>query len=355
MIPTESKEGQAIAQPLVHAIVPTQRGARWLGDCLRALLGQETAARLLLCVVDNGSSDGTAALLAGFPSVQHLRSEANLGYGRANNLALRRALRAGADFALLVNDDVVLAPGYLAALLSAAAAQPASGLFTGLLLLQGERAVDSRVGSRNAAAADARVNSTGLSIDAVGRASDRDFRLPLGELRRADGPVAGVSGGAALVRTALLRQIGLFDPDYFAYYEDVDLSLRARRAGIGCWYCSAAVGRHRFGASFGPGSAEQRYLLGRNHLRTLALHQPLARAALLVPATAAWRALVKAPLELLRGRPALALAELRASVGGALAAAAALPQRLRGGVPRGAEPEAPEEPEERTTDPRKGP
>ena len=322
MIPTESKAAQGIAQALVHAIVPTQRGAAWLGDCLRALIGQETTARLHLCVVDNGSSDGTQALLRGFPTVEHLRLEENLGYGRANNLALRRALAAGADYALLVNDDVVPGPGFVAALLAAAAAQPSAGLFTGLLLFRGEEVV----------------NSTGLVIDGLGRASDRDFRVPLAGLQRADGPVAGVSGGAALLRISAVRQIGLFDPAYFAYYEDVDLSLRAQKAGIGCWYCGAAVARHRFGASFGEGSPEQRFLLGRNHLRTLALHQPLARAAALVPATAVYRALVKAPLELLRGRPALALAELRAGAAGALAAAAAIPQRLRGGIPEGAEP-----------------
>ena len=323
MIPTESKAAQGIAQPLVHAIVPTQRGAVWLGDCLRALLGQQTSARLHVCVVDNGSSDGTQAALRDFPAVEHLRLEENLGYGRANNLGLRRALRAGADFALLVNDDVVLESGFTASLLAAAAAQPAAGLFAGLLLFRGEEVV----------------NSTGLVIDGLGRASDRDFRAPLASLRRADGPVAGVSGGAALLRTAALRQIGLFDPAYFAYYEDVDLSLRASRAGIGCWYCSAAVARHRFGASFGEGSPEQRLLLGKNHLRTLALHQPLLRAAALVPATALFRALVKAPLELLRGRPRLALAELVAGAAGTLAAAGAIPQRLRGGIPEGAEPE----------------
>src|SRR5438270_610932 len=82
----------------------------------------------------------------------------------------------------------------------------------------------------------------------------------------ADGPVAGVSAGAALLRARMLREVGLFDPAYFAYYEDVDLSLRAARAGFGSWYVRAATARHRFGASFGAGSPRQRYLLGVGHL-----------------------------------------------------------------------------------------
>src|SRR5439155_23952884 len=99
----------------------------------------------------------------------------------------------------------------LASLLRAAGAHPEIGLFTGTLLFRGEE----------------RVNSTGLVIDAVGRARDRDFGVELAKLDVRDGPVAGVSGGAALLRVSMLRKIGLFDPAYFAYYEDVDLSLRA--------------------------------------------------------------------------------------------------------------------------------
>ena len=109
--------------------------------------------------------------------------------------------------------------GWLGSLLEAARAHPEAGLFTGTLLFRDEEVV----------------NSTGLELDRLGRARDRDFRLPLARLARRDGPVAGVSGGAALIRCSLLREIGLFDPAYFAYYEDVDLSLRARTAGLGSW------------------------------------------------------------------------------------------------------------------------
>ena len=141
--------------------------------------------------------------------------------------------------------------------------------------------------------------------------------------------MAGVSGGAALLRASMLREVGLFDPAYFAYYEDVDLSLRAARAGWSSRYVRDALARHRFGASFGAGSPRQRYLLGRGHLRTVALPQPLYKAAALVPLTVLWRAMFKAPLELIRARPALAWAELRAAAGGAMAAAQGFSDRSR--------------------------
>ncbi len=316
MIPTSIKEPQDVAKtgPLVHAIVVTWNGAHLLPGCLGALLAQEAPARLHTVVVDNASADGTAELLLRqFPGVEHLRLDENLGYGRANNQAMRRALEAGADFVVLLNNDVELEPGWLARLLEAARAHPEAGLFTGTLLLRGEEVI----------------NSTGLEIDAFGRARDRDFRLPRAALAREDGPVAGVSGGAALLRASMLREVGLFDPAYFAYYEDVDLSLRAARRGFASWYVREATARHRFGASFGRGSARQRYLLARGHLRTVALHQPLLKAAALLPLTAAWRVAVKAPLELLRAQPGLALAEVRAALAGGLDALGALIGRSR--------------------------
>ncbi|HEY6912554.1 MAG TPA: glycosyltransferase family 2 protein [Myxococcales bacterium] len=312
MIPTSSKGPEDVAPlpPRVHAVVVTWNGAHLLTDCLRALAAQDTAVHVT--VADNASSDGTASLLAReFPGVAHLVLPENQGYGRANNQGIRRALDAGAEFVALINNDVTVAKDWTSRILRAADAHPGAGLFTGTLLFHGEETV----------------NSTGLQIDALGRARDRDFRVPLSRLPRQDGPVAGVSGGAALLRASMLREVGLFDPAYFAYYEDVDLSLRAARAGWTSYYVRDAVARHRFGASFGAGSPLQRYLLGVGHLRTLARHQPLLKAAALVPLTVAYRAGVKAPLELLRRRPALAWAELRAAAAGGAMALRALSDR----------------------------
>lgn len=309
MIPTESKPSAGVAR--AHAVVVSWEGKTLLPSCLRALAPQGFEA---VWVVDNGSTDGTAAMLAaGFPAVRVIANASNAGYGRANNLAMQRALDEGAEFVALINNDVELEPGWLLAMLAAAQATPQAGLLAGTLLFRGEE----------------RVNSTGLEIDSFGRARDRDFGVPREALRRENGPVQGVSGGAALLRAAMLREIGLFDPAYFAYYEDVELSLRAAARGYQSHYVKGALARHRFGATFGPGSPRQRYLLGRGHLRTLALHQPAWKAAALVPLTAMYRVAIKAPVELLKARPALAWAEIRAAAGGSLTAAQALLSRLQ--------------------------
>ena len=94
---------------------------------------------------------------------------------------------------------------------------------------------------------------------------------------------------------------------------------------------------HRHPFAVGGDNHQRAFLLGRGHLLTLALHGRPLRAAALVPLTAAYRVAVKVPLELFRGRPALAFAELRAAIAGSAAALAALPARSRK-MPRGAEP-----------------
>jgi GT2 family glycosyltransferase len=297
-------------------------GASLLGACLAALKYSTRPAHVV--VIDNGSSDASAAVVARHPGVEWLPIGHNSGFAAANNVGLRRALAAGARWIALVNPDVRVERDWLERLVRAGEAHPEAGILGGLLLFADD---------------PGRVNSTGLIVDRFGRGYDRDFGASLGALERQDGPVLGVTGGAAVLRADALRRIGLFDPAYWAYYEDLDLSLRAAAHGIGAWYVSGARAAHGYGQSFGPDSARKRYLLARNHMRAMATHLPLPWALALTPTLALLRAAVRAPLELVRGRPDQAAAHLRGAGAGALAAAQAIGRRLRrgGDIPRGAE------------------
>src|SRR3954468_11843799 len=105
--------------PKVHAIVVTHRGAEFLPGCLRALEVEVRAvapAQAEIVVVDNASSDGTESILrTGFASVTVLRLPENAGYGGGNNVALRRAIAAGAGFPALVKHRGGGRPGVLPA------------------------------------------------------------------------------------------------------------------------------------------------------------------------------------------------------------------------------------------------
>src|SRR5438132_12196992 len=91
LIPTSIKEPEGVAKdaPPVHAIVVSWNGAHLLPDCLKALEAQEPRPHVV--VVDNGSIDRTGEVVAHFPEVEDPRLDANLGYGRANNHAMRPA------------------------------------------------------------------------------------------------------------------------------------------------------------------------------------------------------------------------------------------------------------------------
>jgi GT2 family glycosyltransferase len=305
-------------------VVVNWNGADLLASCLDALLAQTRPVRVV--VVDNGSTDGSAAIVAARPAVEWIPLGENTGFAAACNVGMRRALRAGARHVALVNNDAVLDRDWLALTVAAADAHPEAGLFCGLMVFADEPEV---------------VNSSGLVFDAVLRARDRDFRAPLSRAPRADGPVPGVTGGAALLRSETLRRVGLFDPELFIYCEDADLSLRAARAGVAAFYVAAARAVHGFGRTVAHASPRRRHLLARNHLRVAARHLPLPVALALVPALAFARVAVNVPLELVRGRRDHASAQLRAVVEGLSGAARDVRNRLAGvTIPPGAEPPA---------------
>lgn len=300
-------------------VVVNWNGASLLPACLDALARQTRPARVV--VVDNGSTDGSAAAVAARPGVAWVPLGRNTGFAGGANVGIRRALLEGARFVALVNTDVALAPDWLARVRAAADRHPAAGALCGTLVFA------DRPGQ---------VNSTGLVLDPLFRARDRDFGAPLAALDRADGPVAGASFGAVLLRASALRRVGLLDPAFFAYCEDADWSLRAARAGVPLRFVREARAVHGYARTAGAGSPLQRYLLARNHLRIVARHAPVAVALLVVPLVAAARLLLAAPRELLRGRPAHAVAQIRAAVDGVALAWDALGERLRGDAPAAA-------------------
>lgn len=114
------------------------------------------------------------------------------------------------------------------------------------------------------------LNGIGTDLNDSGEGSDIGYGLPEDDPGIARDPqmVDGFCGGAALLNAEALEEVGLFDPRYFAYYEDTDLSWRLRRAGWGIVTAPGAVVHHAFGASFGGGSRLHVFLDRRNWLLT---------------------------------------------------------------------------------------
>jgi len=220
-------------------VVVTWRGYEHVTACLDAVAAQTVPHRLV--VVDNASDDGTAAVLAAHPASGDVRRlPVNTGY--AGGLA---AALPGVDteFVAWLNDDAVPEPDWLATLEAALDENPAA----------------AAASARMANAEDTPI-SLGVGLTADGHGVD---------LVDADGEVFGFCGGAALLRTAALRQVGGVPADFFCYYEDTDTAWRLRLAGHTVVAVPAARVTHRHGASTRPGSRQFHLWNERNRLAML--------------------------------------------------------------------------------------
>jgi GT2 family glycosyltransferase len=152
------------------------------------------------------------------------------------------------------------------------------------------------------------VNSTGNLVTVSGYGRDRGW-LQIDRHAEPPADVFGFCGAAVLLRMNALREVGDFDPDFFLYYEDTDLSWRLRAAGWTIRYEPAAVVRHQHAASSNVHSALFRFHDDRNRLLMLTKNAPAGmalRAALRQPLTVASLTLHQGP------RQAMALTRLRA-------------------------------------------
>jgi GT2 family glycosyltransferase len=242
--------------PSISVVIPTWNGQSLLAACLAALAGQ-TEDDFEIVVVDNGSTDGSAAWVQEhYSDVRVIANAQNRGFAAAVN----QAIRAGdSRYVVTLNNDTEPDPGWLAALVAAADSDPTVGMCASKMLFADRPQA---------------INSAGICVDKVGIAWDRRG----GELD--DGgevepvEVFGPCGGAALYRRAMLNQIGLLDEDFFAYLEDVDLAWRARRVGWHCLYVPAARVLHRHSATGVEGSPFKSYHLGRNKIWLIAKNYP---------------------------------------------------------------------------------
>ena len=119
-----------------------------------------------------------------------------------------------------------------------------------------------------------------------------------------------------LITRNALETVGRFDATLFAYYEDFDFCVRARRAGFRIRFVPQAISWHRFAGSTGADSPLRLQLLARNHLTIIGRYAAPWLAPALLVGIATYRATVRALLRLATRQPALALAEVRGSSSG---------------------------------------
>jgi GT2 family glycosyltransferase len=253
----------------VAVVIPSWNSAGLLPRCLDSLAGQGVDVELM--VVDNGSSDGSLAYLER-EGVPHVSLPRNVGFAAAVNLG---AARVSAPAVLALNADTVLEPGAIATLHAALEADASLGGAQPRILQLEESASPPAVDA-------ARLYSAGQALTRDGRAVETAAGEPQRPEHLAGREVFGVCGAACLLRRELFDELGGYDERYFAFYEDVDLNVRARIAGWRFAYVPEAVVWHLGNASWEAGfanpSAENARLVARNRLATQVKFMPLSAA-----------------------------------------------------------------------------
>jgi len=239
--------------PRVTIIVLNWNGGEDTLACLESLDAVDYTWSDTL-VVDNGSTDGSPlAIQERFPEVMLLAIKNNIGYTGGSNIGLRWALEDGADYMLLLNNDTVVAPGFVRRLVEAAEADPAIGIAGPTIYYHAQPKV---------------IWSAGGSIDwRRGRTSMLDLdERDSGQFGEAPRSVDFVTGCALLVKAAVVERIGLLDERFFAYYEETEWCVRAQRAGFKIVHVPLAHIWHKISPGARADSPLVHYYMTRNRL-----------------------------------------------------------------------------------------
>jgi GT2 family glycosyltransferase len=212
----------------VFAVVVNYNGSPWIESCLQSLRRSDHPVSIV--VVDNASRDDSVAIARSVAGVEVIQQRTNLGFGKANNVGIAHAMRRGAEFVFLLNQDAEVEPNTISALLAF-----------------------MRVHADAGVASPVHLNDTGTLLD-------RNFLMyylaPQAPEFISDaygGDLAGcyrmssVNAAAWLISRRCLQEVGGFDPIFFMYGEDDDYCARMAYHGFSCFVVPQARIRHARG------------------------------------------------------------------------------------------------------------
>ena len=207
---------------------------KYLPECIASLRNQSYPKdSFKVFIVDNATSAETEKYLCETaPEAEIIPDERNTGFALGNNLAMEKALGANYDYIVLFNMDTIADPEWLSELVTAAEADKNIGAAQSLIQLHPETD---------------KINSLGNEMHFLGFGFCRGYGEKVADVKR---PILDeffyASGAAVLYPVKVLRKVGLFDPDFFMYHEDTDLSWRIRQAGYKILLAEKSVMFHKY-------------------------------------------------------------------------------------------------------------
>lgn len=219
----------------VGIVVLNFNGEKCLLPCLESLSALEYSEKFVV-VVDNHSEDGSIEMARErFKEHRYILNSENQGFSRGMNLGIRAALKEGAEWVWIFNNDALAAPDSLNLLLAAAAHRERVGMLSPLIIDKETNEVWF---------AEGKINFFRMRTEHV---------LPRPSLFSQEAyPSEFLTGCALLINKRVFESVGFLDEDFFLYYEDADLSSRVWSAGFQCLVVPGAKVFHRENSRLNP-------------------------------------------------------------------------------------------------------
>ncbi len=257
-----------VTHPTVAIILVTYHGADYLDGLYTSICRlRYPRERYSLLVVENGPKREAQQWFAmNAPHVRVIVPGENIGYAGGNALGMEEVMEAGVDYIGIVTQDTEIDPLWLKELVEVADRYPRAGAIQPKILRRetGGRVVIHTWGNQLHFLGVGYVGGDGLV--------DRPLEIQ---------PIPYASGAGVLLRTRVLREVGLFDPAFFMYHEDSDLCWRMRLADFEVLLAPQALMYHEYDF---VRNAEKLYFIERNRLINLLTHYRLRTLALIAPA-----------------------------------------------------------------------
>jgi len=196
--------------PLIYIIIINYNGFKWLDKCLRSLF-ETKYDNFEVILVDNDSHDESAAFVReNFPRVRVIVNADNLGFCEGNNVGIREAIENGAEYVVLLNNDTIVTENWLTEIVAVGESEPQVGVL-GCVQLNYE--------------------GTGFNTFTTEEASEHLAELENPETARSWIPMRWVEGSCFAIKRHVIEEVGMLDPIYFMYYEEIDYCRRVAAHG----------------------------------------------------------------------------------------------------------------------------
>ena len=234
---------------MISIVIPTYNGLQHLKSCFDSLLNQ-SYKEFNIILVDNGSGDGTIEFVSkGYPMIEIIKLDTNTGFAHAVNEGIKHSLKdKNINYVLLLNNDIECEKNFLEEMIKGFISDEVGSVACKMMNYY----------ERN------RIDDTGDFIKFKGSPYARGHgEIDIGQYDKPEF-IFGACAGAALHKRGVFETVGFLDEDFFAYYEDVDFSLRSQLSGFKCYYNPKAVCYHKRGATSGYSSGWQTELCEKN-------------------------------------------------------------------------------------------